>query len=286
MVLPPRPRRTLPAPSYPALALLSVGLNACNGLVVPESTDSGTAGDDSGAAGASNATGTGASGSAGVGGVVGSGGINGGQSVPFPVGAQGVPPPLDSPYFNPSYRPPPAVAPGFVVSGGGYVTSGPWQGYAWTDTELPSLGSAISPADFSAVAQAPLCVSGTVGADPAYGSFAMLGVYLNMPPDGGAGSALPWVPTGSGISYSGTNSGGSTLRLQLIGASGAPEDNWCALLAATSGSIPWSSFNTRCWDGSGTAYDAHVPLKAVAIVVPGAPSAIPFDFCLLGLSPD
>ena len=50
----------------------------------------------------------------------------------------------------------------WTVAPGGYVTSGPWEGYAWTFAA--GTGSTISPGDFSMLAAGnPLCASGSVG---------------------------------------------------------------------------------------------------------------------------
>jgi Glycosyl hydrolase family 12 len=44
--------------------------------------------------------------------------------------------------------------------------------------------------------------------------------------------------------------------------------------------MPWTAFNTKCWDNSGTAYGKE-PISSVSILVPGTNSAaVPFSFCL------
>ncbi len=172
-----------------------------------------------------------------------------------------------------------------TLGDGGYVQGTGFKGYAWTGTENPSKGSSISPVDFSACTASAkgLCASGSVAAVSDYTGVAMLGVNLNQ-------AALPpnplgtYSPTGTGvtITYSGS---GTSLRVQIQAAGGGSDANlrWCATL--TSGTqILWSQFNTKCWDGTGTAY-AGQALESVMILAPGDNlAARPFNFCLTNLS--
>lgn len=170
---------------------------------------------------------------------------------------------------------------GMRVEAGGYVSSGDWGGYAWVSTEDPSLGSTISPEDFSAVEPGQaLCVSGTVAADAEYGGVAILGLNLSQPIEGGDGNVGVWYPWGSGIAYDIANAGGSTLRIQIQGEEGYPSQAWCADVTEGSGMVYWWDFNTHCWDSSGDWYDGVTPLQTAMILVPGdATSETPFDFC-------
>ena len=63
------------------------------------------------------------------------------------------------------------------------------------------------------------------------------------------------------------NHGGSALRLQIQGPDGATSatDRWCAPIKGSGGFIPWSSFNTKCWDGTGTAYSGQPIVSASTI---------------------
>jgi len=61
---------------------------------------------------------------------------------------------------------------------------------------------------------------------------------------------------------------------------------WCYALAGASGivTIPYSSFNTACWDGTGLPY-AGEALTGVQLTVPGnGLYETPFSFCLNSLS--
>src|SRR5690606_10227715 len=76
------------------------------------------------------------------------------------------------------------------------------------------------------------------------------------------------------------------LRIQVQGPTGSTNanDRWCANIVGGGGFIPWSEFNTQCWDDSGEWYDGE-PLEAAVILVPGdATAAVPYDFCLESLA--
>jgi len=178
------------------------------------------------------------------------------------------------------------VTPGtFTVAPGGFVTSGTWQGYAWTATESPSVGSTITPATFSTLSAGErLCVKGTVAPSPMWAGVGILGMNVNQS-QSGYGLEDTWTPDSDGIAYDVTNSAGSPLRIQIQGLAGWPSQAWCALVTGTSGKISWGRFNSACWDGSGSTYDG-TPLQNVMILVPGSNVyPVPFSFCLNSLGP-
>ena len=111
----------------------------------------------------------------------------------------------------------------------------------------------------------------------------MLGVNLNQAQAVGS-EALTVTPGGVGVNVNVLNSGGSPLRLQIQGPTGAfnANDRWCANIIGPVQFIPWGSFNTQCWDNSGLPY-ANQPLTSAAVIVPGNNFATPFDFCLQAL---
>ena len=171
-----------------------------------------------------------------------------------------------------------------AMSGGGYLVSGAWHGYVWTSAS--GTGSTITPPNFSSnTAGQPFCATGSVGAMADYSGTAIVGYNLNQAQ--GMGSPTNTItPTASGIVVNVTNKGTSTLRLQLQGPNGATDakQRWCATITGSGGTIPYSSFNTACWDDSGTAY-AGEPIVAAQILVPGDNLvAVPFDFCLNSIS--
>ncbi len=167
---------------------------------------------------------------------------------------------------------------------GSYYVNSPWAGYIWTAS---CTGSSIS-GDFSThTTGSPYCVSGSVAPASDYSGCAMLGWNINQ----AQGSSTPngtWTPTSissGGVLISVSNPGGSTLRVQIQGPNGSTDasDNWCAVITGTGGLIPWTSFNTACWDNSGTVY-AGQPLSQVEVTIPGSnTAAVPFSFCLNSL---
>jgi CubicO group peptidase (beta-lactamase class C family) len=188
-------------------------------------------------------------------------------------------PAVAAPEVTPAPSPAPAVA-SFMIDDGGYVTSGSFHGYAWT---WAAEGAVINPTDFSTVvAGGQLCASGLLPVDPTYNHVAQLGFDVNQAQQGPDSVSSTMAPSGNGIRVRVTNRGKSPLRVTLSGANGEtdPNDWWCAALPTESAVIPWSAFNTACWDGSGTAY-AGQPLRVLGILVPSsAGSATSFDFCL------
>jgi hypothetical protein len=164
---------------------------------------------------------------------------------------------------------------------GEYFASGAWHGYVWTSAE--GMGSTITPMDFKAQTTGmPRCVKGSVAATTDYSGIAMLGFNLNQP---SGGSALMTVtPSKAGVLIAVTNTAGSPLRFQVTAGDGATQQRWCASVTGSGGFIPWTSLNTACWDGSGTAYNKE-PISAAMLLVPGTTAAaVPFDFCVNSLA--
>jgi Glycosyl hydrolase family 12 len=173
---------------------------------------------------------------------------------------------------------------GSLMSGGGYLVSGAWHGYVWTSAS--GTGSTISPLDFSMnTAGQPFCAMGTVAPMADYSGTAIVGYNLDQAT--GMNSATNTVvPSATGLVVNVANTGMSTLRVQLQGPNGATDatQRWCATITGTGGTIPYSSFNTACWDGTGTAY-AGQPIVAAQILVPGDNLvAVPYNFCLNSIS--
>jgi len=157
---------------------------------------------------------------------------------------------------------------------GPFYSSGTIKGHFWTSqsgvgTTLTTTGYAVP------VATAPVCIQGSVVATPDYNSNANLGLNLNQ-----LQGQIPmaFTPTLAGLQLEVTNPGMSPLRIQIQTENGA--GNWCAVVTGAGGFIPWTDFNTACWDGSGTAY-ARQPISTANLQVPGGTTAaIPYDLCL------
>jgi hypothetical protein len=197
--------------------------------------------------------------------------------------------------------------PSLIVESEGYVRTATWHGYAWA--KVSGQGNTIAPTSLSGLApRQPLCVSGTVARsiDPAAGP--ELGMTVNQA--FGQSALETVVPTAEGLFFGFTGSVPSVnvllpdgtvkrtpdglpittplLRAQIYGPNGAadPNQRWCADLAEDGALLPWSSFNTRCWDNSGTNY-AGQPLVSASVVIrpdPNAVAPIDYNFCLTSLS--
>jgi hypothetical protein len=187
------------------------------------------------------------------------------------------------------------TAAAFSTEEGGYIRAAPWHGYAFVATESPSLGTQIVPTGFNAFRTGD--VFGTYGyaagnPDPTMRGFGLIGFNLNQATSGMPGGGAPWTPTGHGI-YFNLNLSDSYLlpRIEITAAAGSPPQLWCAQIQAQTGSIPWSSFNTSCADGSGTAYDGVTPLTSVALRAVGSATGGGdqtqnyFDFYVYNLAP-
>jgi hypothetical protein len=87
----------------------------------------------------------------------------------------------------------------------------------------------------------------------------------------------PFTATGVGISYSISSLPSQGARLAI----GDGTTDYCAALPGKSGTIPWATFNTKCWDNTGTALSGP-PTNPVHIEfqVPATAAATPFSFCV------
>ena len=170
----------------------------------------------------------------------------------------------------------------YRVTAGGYVTSGPWSGYAWTVVD--SSDTTISPSEFSGVGDGGrLCVKGVVS-DYGYEVYAILGINVAQSRDDSWAGV--WTPTGSGLAYSLTTNITSPLRIQIQGAAGYPNESWCMNLSGTSGKIAWTQFKQYCWADYGSPYDGKTQLESVMFEVPGTNSArVSYDFCVGSMGP-
>lgn len=232
---------------------------------------------------------------------------------PPPAGGTGnnpVTPPGGS--VTPPGEPPPPDAVPPPSTGGdplGFWRQGDWQGCVWTGVDDLDVGSQITPQDFTTGSGAPYCVSGTVG--PSYNAegVALLGFNLAQDPATADCSYTPVDPsaegppavqlTGEGIAINTASTGSFILRVQIQGPNGTsdPNDRWCATITETNikGFIPWSNFNTECWEGGDGKDYAGEPISAIVFTVPGdgwgddwgneaTAEAVNFDFCVNGFA--
>src|ERR1039457_5386583 len=174
-------------------------------------------------------------------------------------------------------------------NGGGYFTSSDWHGYAWTSA-YPT-GSTINPSDFTANAVGfPFCATGTALGESDYSGGGEIGFNINQ----AQGTNTPtgtWQPSTLGVGgviVNISNPGNSPRRVQLVGPNCVgpdggynSNDQWCATIGAFDREvlIPWTTFNTACWDNSGTTY-AGQPIQSLNIQMPGQTVAATYSFCV------
>jgi hypothetical protein len=189
----------------------------------------------------------------------------------------------------------------------GYWRYGDWHGCSWTGVGRDGM-STVVPQDFVNKPPADAyCVAGTVGAEPEYKSVALLGFNVNepntascvyKPVDVNADGPPSTTSLSNGIAVNFVKRGANTsftLRVQIQGPNGHKEgtvgesDRWCATITEVQGKVfvPYSSFTPSCWEmtasARGTPY-AGQPISAVVFLVPGAPTATPYDFCINGFA--
>jgi hypothetical protein len=176
----------------------------------------------------------------------------------------------------------------FVATTGGWVTvpTAPggtcWHGYAYNFGD--SIGTTATPGLTNTYASCgtvcALGATGTVAPSTAannYGGYVGIGFQLNQPLTGGTATATV-TPKGSGltVSFSG-NTGALAVRAQLTDGT----TTWCRTVTTSPVTIPYSSFNTKCYDAppDGTAY-AKQPVNAFQLVVVGGVTATDYSISL------
>jgi hypothetical protein len=157
---------------------------------------------------------------------------------------------------------------GSVIGDGGYA-------YAYDD-KMGSSACLDSTAYCGAGTTAVATANGTVwGAGIGASLNQAMAMNMQSPP------INPYKVTGSGIAYQLDNMPSQGMRL-IIDEMGA---DYCAPISAASGTVKWASFNTKCWDGSGTAL-AGAPTAAthVQFQVTANTAITPFSFCVIAVS--
>jgi expansin (peptidoglycan-binding protein) len=152
-----------------------------------------------------------------------------------------------------------------VIANGGY-------GYSYNDGH----GSTVC------IDSTAMCGTGTTAVADAAGTIwgAGIGANLNQA-QGTAASPNPsvnnYAATGTGIAYSLSNLPAQGMRI-VIDNGGT---DYCVPIAAASGTVGWASFNTKCWDNSGT-FLSGAPATATHILfqVTADAASTPFNFCV------
>jgi hypothetical protein len=181
--------------------------------------------------------------------------------------------------------PPVSTAPGApAIRSDGYVSvdAGAYVFVGYVSSYTGGSGSSIE----LTYGSTSFCAAGSVGANSAYQSWAGAGFNVNQSQSGEGGTAASLALDAHDLSLTFTNTAGSPLEIQLTDSTFR---YWCYTLTdvASPVVIPLSSFNSACWDGSGTKFTPGTEIQAIQLIVPGsATSTTPFDFCFLGLVVD
>jgi hypothetical protein len=173
----------------------------------------------------------------------------------------------------------------FAVGADGFVrapaaASGCWHGYAFAGGDT---GSMVMPTSFANCGMGCILrTAGTVGPANATNSYAgvvYLGFNVNQPTGSSTFTTLTPAGTGLAVTYTKT-AGPATIRVQIQAGS----TRWCANLATSGATIPYTMFNTQCWDMMGTAY-AKQPIETVQLIIPGpdAAAGVAFDMALVSV---
>ena len=172
-----------------------------------------------------------------------------------------------------------AVSAGAIPLTGGYLAASVIGdgGYAYSFQD--DMGST------ACVDTTAYCAAGSTGIADLAGTVWGAGVGSSLNQALATGPTSPpvhtYAATGSGVTYTldGLPSQGMRLIIDQAGT------DYCAHLTAAADTIKWSSFNTKCWDGSGTTL-AGAPQQATHLQfqVPAGTIAAPFAFCVESLS--
>jgi hypothetical protein len=129
------------------------------------------------------------------------------------------------------------------------------------------------------VATNEACLAGTTSpVNPPSYSYYGIGLGINLGPGVGQNPPAPVQLTGAGLTVKLSNvpAGGARVIVTVAGA------DYCAVMTTNPITIPWSGFNTKCYDSpvNGTALAAapatpHIEVQAVA----GA-AVEPVNFCI------
>jgi hypothetical protein len=150
-----------------------------------------------------------------------------------------------------------------VIANGGYA-------YSYDD------GTSTACVDSTA-----LCGTGVTGTTNRSGTVygAAIGVNLNQAM--GATSTGPFAVTGSGIAYALDNLPSQGMRI-IIDQGGA---DYCATLTTVAATVPWSRFNTKCWDNTGIALIiAPTTATHINFEVTAVKTAEMYAFCVMSVS--
>jgi hypothetical protein len=157
---------------------------------------------------------------------------------------------------------------------GGLCTVGTYSGldFTFSDGKTSSICLAAN----------SLCAAGVTGAQdpPAYSVYGA-GFAFNLSPATTLTNVVELQLSGSGVSIAVTSlPTGADLRIQT-NVGGA---DYCAKMTTATQTIPWTTFNTKCWDNTGTALAGAPKTAKIEFQASSLTTAGSFDFCVTSLS--
>jgi hypothetical protein len=145
-----------------------------------------------------------------------------------------------------------------------------WHGSAFSGGDTAPATSVYPETWDTCGASCQLAIIGTVAGGTGT-TYAYLGFYLNQAAGGTTKATV--TPKGTALKITYTYTSALTARIQLSAGS----KSYCAALPESGTSVPYTSFNTACWNGSGSVY-AKDPIDSLEVMIVGAGS--PADFNL------
>lgn len=185
---------------------------------------------------------------------------------------------------------PPGVATTPTVVNG-YFANGVFAGSCFNWLANATSASSITPDCTTGgpcyTGQSNICAQGTLEADTTYAATAGMGCALNQAPEANAPTA-DFTPTGDGLYVQLTgNTNGLRVQIRALGGDVDENKRWCAPVPpGGTGKIPWTTFNTKCWNNSGNYFSPGTPIRWIEITDPSSNTATtPIDFCLVNAVP-
>jgi hypothetical protein len=198
--------------------------------------------------------------------------VGGTTSLP-PVGGTTSTPPVGGSTAVTTCTPVPKSTGGISCPNGKCV-SGTYTGYDFTYSDGKTSSICLSANS--------LCAAGVTGAQdpPAYSVYGA-GFGFNLSPDTTLTSVVELQLSGSGVSIAVTSlPTGADLRIQT-NVGGA---DYCAKMTTATQTIPWTTFNTKCWDNTGTALAGAPKTAKIEFQASSLTTAGSFDFCVTSVS--
>jgi hypothetical protein len=162
-------------------------------------------------------------------------------------------------------------------------------GYAFSYADGDGPNATPTGMSHATLAPSEPCISGSVMALPPTPTPADLandwgcGIGFNLNQAEGAGTtAMPYAFSGTGVTVTTTGVPPCTVARVVVDLAGT---DYCA--AFTEGTaIPWTTFNTACWDNSGTALTGPPTSQSIKVqFLTSAAGACPYtNFCVTGIT--